>query len=195
MVSLNRLCKTLVYIKDSGDFIKKLQTGDHILQDAIMVTADVIGLYTSITHNVGLEALRKALNNREKKISTDDLTEIADFVLKSNYSEFNGNVKKQISGTAIGTKFAPPYACILMDQVETEFLEMQKHKSLVWFRYIDDVFLIWTHGKEKLSSFLEDLNKFHPNIKFSHETNKESIYFLDLNFRLPDDKTSIDLYV
>ena len=116
-----------------------------------MVTADVVGLYPSIPHDAGLEALRKVLDNREnKKISTDDLTKMAEFVLKNNYFEFNGKVKKQISGTAIGTKFAPPYACIFMDQVETEFLKTQKHKLLVWFRYIYNVFFIWTHGKEHL---------------------------------------------
>ena len=108
------------YIKDSGDFIKKLKNIDHIPQGAIMVTADVVGLYPSIPHGAGMETLRKALDNREnKKISTDDLTNMAEFVLKKNYFEFNGKVKKQISGTAIGTKFAPPYACIFMDQVET----------------------------------------------------------------------------
>ena len=32
----------------------------------------------------------------------------------------------KISGTAMGTKFAPPYACIFMDMVETEFLEQQE---------------------------------------------------------------------
>ena len=184
------------YIKDFGDFIKKLQNIDHIPQDAIMVTADVIGLYPSIPHDASLEALKKALDNREdKSISTDDLTKMAVFVLKNNYFEFNGNVKKKISGTAIGTKFAPPYACIFMDQVETEFLKTQKHKPLVWFRYIDDVFFIWTHGKETLSLFLEDLNNFHPNIKFFHEVNKESIQFLDLNIRLSDGNISTNLYV
>ena len=183
-------------IKDSGDFIKKLENIDHIPQDAIMVTADVVGLHPSIPQNAGLETLRKALDNREnKKVSTDNLTKIAEFVLKNNYFEFNGKVKKQISGTAIGTKFAPPYAYIFMDQVETEFLKTQKHKPLVWCRYIDDAFFIWTHGKEMLSLFLEDLNNFHPNIKFSHEVNKESIHFLDLSIRLADGNISIDLYV
>ena len=43
------------------------------------------------------------------------------------------------------------------------------------FRYIDDAFFIWTDGKEKPSLILEDLNRFRPNIKFSHELNKESI--------------------
>ena len=49
--------------------------------------------------------------------------------------------------------------------------------------------------KKKLSLFFEDSNKFHPNIKFWHEVNKESIHFLDLNVRLPHCKNSTDLYV
>ena len=36
---------------------------------------------------------------------------MVDFVLKNNYFEFNGQIKQQISVTAIGTKFASPYAC------------------------------------------------------------------------------------
>ena len=48
------------YIKDSGDFIKKLKNIDNILQDAIMVTGNVVGLYPSIHHDAGLEALKNA---------------------------------------------------------------------------------------------------------------------------------------
>ena len=41
---------------------------------------------------------------------------MADFVLKNNFFEFNGEVELQKYGTAIGTKFAPPYAGIFMDK-------------------------------------------------------------------------------
>ena len=71
-----------------------------------MVAADVVGLYLIIAHDASLEALRKALDNREnKKISTDDLAKMAEFVLKNNYFEFDEKVKKHISGTVIVTKF------------------------------------------------------------------------------------------
>ena len=33
---------------------------------------------------------------------------MAKFVLRNNYFEFKGETKQQISGTAKGTKFAPP---------------------------------------------------------------------------------------
>ena len=59
---------------------------------------------------------------------------MAKFVLQNNFFEFNGDTKQQISGTAIGTKFPPPYACIFMDQLESEFLKTQIHQRLVWFR-------------------------------------------------------------
>ena len=49
------------YIKDSGDFIKKLKNIDPIPQDGIMVTADIVGLYPSIPNDAGLEALKKGL--------------------------------------------------------------------------------------------------------------------------------------
>ena len=41
---------------------------------------------------------------------------------------FDSKFYKQISGTAIGTKFAPSYACIFMDHIETEFLKTQEIK-------------------------------------------------------------------
>ena len=43
---------------------------------------------------------------------------MAEIVLSNNFFEFNSGTFQQISGTAIGTKFALPYAFIYMDQVE-----------------------------------------------------------------------------
>ena len=99
-----------------------------------------------------------------------------EFVLKKNLFEFNSKIKQQVSGTAIGTKFAPPYACLFMDKFETSFLETQQLQPLVWFRYFDDIFFIWTHGEEELNLFLKSLNEFDPCITFTYESNKERKY-------------------
>ena len=50
------------YTKDSGDLIKKINSLDSIPKNAILVTADVVGLYLSILHGVGLRALSEALD-------------------------------------------------------------------------------------------------------------------------------------
>ena len=161
-----------------------------------MVTADVVGLYPSISHKLRLEALRRRLNKREtSEIPTEDIVQMAEFVLKNNFFEFNGEVKRQKSGTAIGTKFAPPYACIFMDEVETEFLKSQELQPFLWLRYIDDIFFIWTHGTQELDSFLNELNKFHPNSSFTYETSKERVNFLDLNVSIWNGAISTDMYI
>ena len=155
-----------------------------------------MGLYHSIPHEAGLKALREVLDKREQHtIPTSELIRMADFVLKNNYFEFNGQIKQQISGTAIGTKFAPPYACLFMDKIETAFLETQQLQPLVWFRYIDDIFFIWTHGEQELQTFLRSLNEFHTDIKFTYESSKESIAFLDLKVSVKNSKIITDLYV
>ena len=110
------------YIRDSGHFLERIKNINTLPENAILVTADVVGLYPSIPHEAGLSALKKALDNRSvKKIPTENLIKMAEFVLKNNLFEFNNKVLQQISGTAIGTKFAPPYACIYMDRVEQDF--------------------------------------------------------------------------
>ena len=119
---------------------------------------------------------------------------MAEFVLKNNYFEFDGKVYQQISGTAIGTKFAPPYACLFLDKVETDFLDKEVVKPWSWFRYIDDIFFVWTEGLEKLESFLQRLNCFHPNLKFTYEFSAKSINFLDVNVSIDGNTFVTDLY-
>ena len=66
---------------------------------------------------------------------------------------------------------------------------------MVWFRYIDDIFFIWTHGKDKLEKFLDDLNRFDNNIKFTHESSKENVTFLDLIVKLSKGCLTTDLHI
>ena len=158
------------YIKDTSDFLRKLKGLGKVPENAILVTADVVGLYPSIPHEDGLEALYTKLEEQEdKRIATEDILQMAKFVLKNNFFEFNSKIKQQISGTAIGTKFAPPYACIFMDKLETDFLDKENLKPWVWLRYIDDIFFVWTHGEELLHDLLKRLNEFHPSLKFTYE--------------------------
>ena len=71
-----------------------------------------------------------------------------------------------------------------MDGVETEFLKTQERTPLVWFRYIDEIFFIWTHGKGHLETFLQELNNVNPDLKFTYESNEKEIPFLDLKVKL-----------
>ena len=40
------------YVKDTGDLLEKIESLGRIPEDAILVTADVVGLYPSNPHDV-----------------------------------------------------------------------------------------------------------------------------------------------
>ena len=70
------------YIKDTNDFLFKLKNLGKIPENAFLVTDDVVGLYTSIPHDEGLEVLRKQLNAFDNKsIPNEHLEKMAEFVL------------------------------------------------------------------------------------------------------------------
>ena len=99
-----------------------------IADNVVLVTADVVGLYSSILRLVDSNSLKKAFENRvNKHKAATDSVKMTEFVLSNNYFEFSEKVFQQMSGTAIDAKFTPPYMypSIYMYEVETEFLEIQ----------------------------------------------------------------------
>ena len=91
---------------------------------ALLCTVDVVGLYPSIPHDEGLEAMRRALNSRQDpSISTGSLVNLGKVVLENNVFEFGGRIFRQKLGTAIGTKFAPAYANLFMADLEKRLLD------------------------------------------------------------------------
>ena len=140
-------------------------------------------LYPSISYDDGLKTLReKLVKSEDLKLRVNDIVKMTEFVLKNNIFEFNGKVKQQVAGTANNTKFAGAYACIYMAEAETEFLKTQGLQALVWFRYIDDIIfiLIFFHSENELSKFLENLNSFKSNLKFTDKISEDNINFLQI---------------
>ena len=97
------------YTRGSSHFLeitkKKIWS---IPDNAMLVTADVVGLHPSIPPSAGLNSLKKALESRvNKQIPTSESIKMTKFVISNNYFEFSEKVFRQISETATGTKFAP----------------------------------------------------------------------------------------
>ena len=74
---------------------------------------------------------------------------MAEFILKNNFFEVEIKIIQQIFGTAIETKFAPPYARLFINIIENDFLHSEIVKPWLWLRYIDNIFFIWTEGEYK----------------------------------------------
>jgi hypothetical protein len=104
-----------------------------VLSEAIFGTIDVVAwiLSTYIPHKDGLDSMKKALSGFKEKVNVNewyvdgviDLIEMATLILENNYFEFDVEIYWQKHGTAIGTKFAPPYANIFMYVLEAKMLK------------------------------------------------------------------------
>ena len=62
----------------------------------------------------------------------------------------------------------------IMGKLEQSAIENDPFKPYVWWRFIDDIYMVWTEGEEHLQTFLHHLNSIHPTIKFTHEYSNSS---------------------
>ena len=117
-------------------------------------------------------------------------------ILTMNNFEFDNNHFIQIHGTAMDTRMAPAYANLFMGDLEEKLLAQVPPKPYLWWRYIDDIFMVWIHGEDKLEDFINHINSLHSTIKFTHEFSKSHISFLDVTVSLDNNnKISTDLFV
>lgn len=161
-IILKPLCQHVPsFIRDSMDFINKIPK--NINKETILVSFDVVNLYTSIPHELGLEAIEYWLDNYSTSLTRpfpkDFILKAITIVLRENTFQFDNTDYKQIQGTAMGTKMAPAYATLVMGYLEMQLYEKFKEKYgndakeefiKLFKRFLDDCFYIWERTEKEL---------------------------------------------
>ena len=75
------------------------------------------------------------------------------------------------------------------------YLEDKILNSLVWWHYIDNIFMIWQHREETFKEFLKILNCRHPTITFTAEYSLNKVNFMDVEVMRSGNKLLADLYI
>ena len=171
------------FIKDTPDLIRKIESIPNIPPDTLLVTLDVVSLYTNIPCIEALKVAKATLtHNRDdtdEPLKNNDIVRMLALVLRCNNFDFNGEHFLQIQGVAMGTKAAPTIANLVMGDFEHKYVYPYRLQPLLWVRFIDDNLMLWTHGPTALGQFVDHLNAVHPTIKFTYEHSKVSIPMLD----------------
>ena len=154
------------YIKDSTHKLNLL-LGMKLAPGDLLVTIDVNSLNTNIPHNEDISAINRSL----EEIETDPLKrfdmQTSRFNPHKNNFTFHSNMYIQNYDTAMGIKMAPAYANIFMKYLEQGLIATSPKKLKMWWRFIDDILMIWSHRRKELNNFIAWANSFHPTIKFS----------------------------
>jgi hypothetical protein len=146
--------------------------------NTILATLDVTALYTNIPTKEGVMVADRALNSSRRGTvypSNNSLLTLIKLVLNRNNFKFNGRHFLQIKGTAIGTMLAPGFATNYVAWFERVFVYLYNKQPLLWLRFIDDIFIIWTYGDEALLEFVELLNSRVESMNFTLEWSKDKV--------------------
>ncbi|XP_066931363.1 uncharacterized protein [Clytia hemisphaerica] len=191
----DHVTKTSSYIKDTTDFINKIETIT-LPQNPILVTMDVKSLYTNIPNEEGINAINNILttNKTQNSLKTKILTFLRLILTLNNFC-FNETHYLQIKGCAMGTKCAPTYANLFMSQFEeSNIYPLLTEKCKTYLRFIDDIFMIWSGTEEELKRFIQEINTLHETIKFTADYSKKEISFLDTIVTISGSKLITRLY-
>lgn len=178
------------YVQDTTDFLRKLNDlPKHLPKGATLVTMDVKSLYTNIPNVEGIEAVKSYLRESDRKL-TQVISAFLTLILTLNNFQFNDQNILQINGVSMGTKCAPTYATLYMGKFEENYiLPVIREAILLYCRFIDDIFFIWTKTEDELVRVIDELNSIHPTIKFDVQFSKENINFLDTTVTITKDNT------
>ena len=188
---------TTSYVKDTNDFINKLNTcSKDIDGDTILVTMDVKSLYTNIPNDEGVRAARTFLGRASKGVLIPVITKFLWLILTLNNFIFNGINYLLTNGASMGTKCASNYANLFMAYFEETFIYPRINgKSILYLRYIDDIFLIWKKSRQELEAFIVEINSVHKTIKFDVNFSQSHVNFLDTAVTItPDHAIKTSLY-
>lgn len=95
-------------------------------------------------------------------------------ILLSGYLTVGERILRQAKGLAMGSRVSPVLAIIFMayweDLLETKIPSRWRNSIKLWYRYMDDIVLVWTGSRDEFEEFVDRVNNLHPNIEVTTKT-------------------------
>ena len=188
---LHPLVKTSPHtINNANDFLTNIK--DLKLEpDEIMISFDVVSLFTSIPLDTAKRITNEILTNNDSwhsktNLDKDDILELLNLCLSTEFS-FQNSYYRQISGTPMGSLLSSFLAEAVMQDLEKRSVTDNKDIK-TWKRYVDDV--LATVKKDKTDDILHAINNTTENIRFTkEEEHNNQIAFLDVLLTRTNDGT------
>ncbi|CAF2906516.1 unnamed protein product [Rotaria sp. Silwood2] len=152
-------------------------------QNTIFCSIDVLDLYTMIPQVEGVLSLKKMLDYLKFKrvggLKIEIIIRLSRFVMQNNYFSYDGQFYHQIRGGAMGSPLTLTIANCYMFFFEQQIAKQIKNSGGLFFRYIDDLFIVINWPARHLLKQIEKWNQFDENIKLKANIGS-FISFLDL---------------
>ncbi len=185
-------------VKNSYHFAEFIR-GKTLNADEVLVSFDVISLFTKIPVDLAIKVARKRLRqdvtlSQRTSMPIEDIIDLLSFCLNTTYFVFDGIYYQQVFGTAMGSPVSAVIANLVMEDVEQRALASAPVRLSFWKRFVDDI--ISAVSRNDIDILLQHLNSIEPSIQFTveRETNGD-LAFLDLNvYRTIEGKLETAVY-
>ena len=187
-------------VKNSEEVIEKLKNvnSSEISSNKCFISLDVINLYPSIKIDFGIEAVLELAQKHWQEIdnwymTADDLKKCLTFICYNYEINVADETYLQTKGCPMGAHFAPPFAIIAMNKIETATLRSLKEKfnfiPEIYVRYIDDILIGPIEKDSNLPQRILDIfNEENESIKFTIEIPQNTLNFLDMSIEIQSNK-------
>ena len=149
--------------------------------DYILVSLDVTSLFTNISLERVIESIQRRYNTIRNftNVPLDDIIEAVKIIMNNTFFQFDNEYYQQIFGSPMGSPVSPPFADMVMIDLEMQCISKLDFEPLFLLRYVDDI--VCCIPRVKLEQMLNVFNSYDDRIKFTYEIEKNnSISFLDL---------------
>ena len=197
-------------VQDTWEFLRKLPAKTKT--DGIAITADITSLYTNITTDKAVSAIRYYISAfphlLPARFTTEFVVEILVFLQDNLYFIYDNTKYRQTEGTGMGKIYAPSVADLkqgfdeitLENKIRENFSEeIFQHFLTNYLRYLDDIWLAWRREwVNLLEKLAEIMNSIDPKIKYEFEsstnTPNNSLPYLDVRVIIKNGEVKTDIY-
>ena len=154
-------------------------------ESILLVTLDVVGMYTNIPQDEAISACTMAISKANPNLYSLQIPpahlieELLTLIIKRNCFTFNGKFYLQTMGVAMGSESSPEIADITFHLLENDIIPLSK-KIRTWLRYRDDILLFFDGTTSELNHFVDHINTLHPTLKFTAEASLTEVSYLDI---------------
>ena len=166
---LKLLSESRYTAKNTKEFTKKIRK-QKIPKDYTMLSFAVGSLFTNVPLEDTINIILRRIYEKKDIITNIPKCETHELLYSSTknvHFTFNNKIYIQIDGVAIGSPLGPVLANFFMVECETVLVPNLSNKISSWKLSVNDS--ICFVKKDFIKFFLDTLNNFHKNIKFTFE--------------------------
>jgi hypothetical protein len=163
-----------------------------------LASLDISNVYTNIPTKDLINIINNICKNHNiEDTITREIISITNLIITQNHFSSQDKTYVQNNGLAMGV----PTSSIL-SEIYLQFLEntkifdiLKEEKIIGYFRYVDDILIIYNENITDVNQVLKSFNDITPSLTFTLEQEEENkLNFLDILIIKTEDKISFDTY-